>query len=107
MSNITNKKTQALEACEKVINGIEDGVLTISSALLLCKKIARLVNDQEGLEWLNYEHSGYPRNSSGNIPHDVWQVAANHGKIAVHSMTFEYSVTLGTPFVSKPNNTLK
>ena len=58
MSNITTKKMQALEACEKVINGVEDGVISVSSALLLCKKIARLVNDQEGLEWLNYEHSG-------------------------------------------------
>lgn len=80
MSNTTNKKTQALEACNKVINGIEDGVISVSSALLLCKKIARLVNDQEGLEWLNYEHGGYPRNSNGNIPHNVWQVAANHGR---------------------------
>lgn len=80
MSNITNKKMQALEACEKVINGVEDGVISVSSVLLLCKKIARLVNDQEGLEWLNYEHSGYPRNSNGNIPHSAWQIAANHGR---------------------------
>ena len=80
MSNITTKKMQALEACEKVINGVEDGVISVSSALLLCKKIARLVNDQEGLEWLNYEHSGYPRNSNGNIPHSAWQIAANHGR---------------------------
>ena len=33
MSNITNKKMQALEACEKVINGVEDGVISVSSAL--------------------------------------------------------------------------
>ena len=28
MSNITTKKMQALEACEKVINGVEDGLLS-------------------------------------------------------------------------------
>ena len=41
MSNIAAKKVQALAACEKVINGIEDGEISVSSALLLCKKIAR------------------------------------------------------------------
>ena len=39
MSNIEAKEAQALEACEKVINGIEDGELSVSSALLLCKKL--------------------------------------------------------------------
>ena len=80
MSSMAVKKVQALEACEKVINGIEDGELSISSALLLCKKIARLVNDQEGLQWLNYENSGYPRSSDGKILHEAWQIAANHGR---------------------------
>ena len=80
MSNITTKKTQALEACEKVINGIEDGEISVSSALLLCKKIARLVNDQEGIEWLSYELSGYPKDKDGFIKRQVWQIGANHGR---------------------------
>ena len=80
MSNITTKKMQALEACEKVINGIEDGVLSVSSALLLCKKIARLVNDQEGLEWLDYEHGGYPKAKDGLIQSQAWHIGSNHGR---------------------------
>lgn len=80
MSNITTKKTQALEACDKVINGIEDGVLSVLSALLLCKKIARLVNDEEGQEWLGYEYGGYPRGDNGYILHSAWQIAARHGR---------------------------
>ena len=80
MSNITNKKIKALEACEKVINGIEDGEISVSSALLLCKKIARLVNDQEGLEWLDYEHDGYPRGKDGLIKSQAWQIGAKHGR---------------------------
>lgn len=80
MSNITTKKIQALEACEKVINGIEDGCIAVSSALLLCKKIARLVNDQEGIEWLSYEHGGYPRDKNGLIKHQAWQIGSKHGR---------------------------
>lgn len=80
MSNIATKKSQALEACEKVINGIEDGELSVSSALLLCKKIARLVNDEEGQEWLGYEYGGYPRGENGYILHNAWQTASRHGR---------------------------
>lgn len=54
MSNTENKRAQALEACYKVIEGIEDGTVSVSSSLLLCKRIARLVNDCKGQEWLNY-----------------------------------------------------
>ena len=79
MSNTPNKREQALEACEKAINGIEKGTISVSSALLLCKKIARLVNDPDGMEWLNYEYSGYPNNNG--IPLDVWKIGAKHGRI--------------------------
>ena len=54
MGDFLTRRSQALEACEKVINGIENGVISTSSALLLCRKIARLVNDIEGQEWLNF-----------------------------------------------------
>lgn len=80
MNNNSTKKIQASEACEKVINGIEDGELSVSAALLLCKKIARLVNDQAGLEWLNYEHGGYPRDDNGKIVYKAWQIGVEHGR---------------------------
>ena len=44
MSDFTTKRLQALEACDKVISGIEDETITVSSALLQCMKIARLEN---------------------------------------------------------------
>ena len=78
MSTISDKKVQALEACEKVINGIEDGTISISSALLLCKKIARLVNDQAGMEWLDFELGGYPQDRKGHIVYEAWNIAADH-----------------------------
>ncbi len=80
MSNFSDKRKQALEACDKVINGIEDGTIAVSSSVLLCRKIARLVNDIEEQEWLSYEYGGYPRGDDGRILSDAWQTAANHGR---------------------------
>ena len=79
MSNAATKREQALEACEKAINGIEEGKISVSSALLLCKKIARLVNDFDGMEWLNYEYSGYPNNDG--IPLHAWKIGVKHGRM--------------------------
>lgn len=80
MSDFTTKRMQALDACEKVINGIEDGDISTSAALLLCKKIARLVNDIEGQEWLSYEYGGYPTDQEGFITTSAWKLAVNHGR---------------------------
>jgi hypothetical protein len=80
MGDYTTKRLQALNACEKVINGIEDGEITTSSALLMCKKIARLVNDIDGQEWLSYEYGGYPTTKEGYITNDAWELAVQHGR---------------------------
>lgn len=52
----------------------------LSSALLLCKKIARLVNDTEGQEWLSYEYGGYPTTKEGYITDRSWKLAIRHGR---------------------------
>ena len=80
MNRIISKREQAIEACDKVINGIEDNTITVSSALLLCKKIARLLNDEEAQLWLEYEYGGYPRDIKGNIINSAWQIAEKHGR---------------------------
>ena len=80
MSNFSSKREQALEACEKVINGIEDGTISVSSSLLLCKKIARLVNDEEGQEWLEYEYGGYPTGKNNGVLIDAWNLGLKHGR---------------------------
>ena len=80
MGDFLTRRSQALEACEKVINGIENGVISTSSALLLCRKIARLVNDIEGHEWLSYEYGGYPRNNDGYLTTSAWDIAVQHGR---------------------------
>ena len=78
---IADKKKMALEACNKVINGIEDGTLSVESALLLCKKVARLVNDTDAQEWLDYEYGGYPCDDEGKIISRAWSIAFKHGRV--------------------------
>ena len=78
MNNYSKKHDQALEACNKVINGIEDETLSVSSSLLLCKRIARLVNDSEGQEWLDFEYGGYP--TENGIPTYAWNIGVRHGR---------------------------
>ena len=46
------KIEKALEACEKVLDGIEENLISTSSALLQCLKISRLLNDYEAIKWL-------------------------------------------------------
>lgn len=82
MSDFSDKRQQALEACEKVINGIEDRKIPISSALLLCLKISRLVNDIDGQEWLGYEHGGYPHAQTGGFLPSAWKCANEHGRVS-------------------------
>ena len=80
MSSFSSKREQALEACDKVINGIEDGTISVSSSLLLCKKIARLVNDVEGQKWLEYEYGGYPLGKENEVTTDAWNLGLKHGR---------------------------
>lgn len=80
MGDLSTKRTQALEACDKVINGIEDGTITTSSALLLCMKIARLVGDSDAQMWLSFEFGGYPRDDKGYLTSVAWDTAADHGR---------------------------
>lgn len=80
MGDYSSRIEQAIETCKKAINGVEDEKISTSSLLLMCKKIARLVNDNEGQQWLNYEYGGYPRNNEGLILLDAWTIATNHGR---------------------------
>lgn len=75
-----SKKEMALTACDNVLNGIEDGTISTSSALLQCLKIARLTNDQDAIIWLQYEYGGYPRGEDGHILSDAWDVAYANGR---------------------------
>ena len=80
--NDSDKRQQALEACENVIKGIEDESISVLSALLQCRKIACLVGDIDGQEWLGYEYGGYPRDEKGFITAEAWKKAKEHGRVS-------------------------
>lgn len=71
---------KALQACAKVVDGIEDETISTSSALLQCSKIARLTNDDNAIIWFQYEYGGYPRDMKGNILYDAWKIAYINGR---------------------------
>lgn len=75
-----NKIEKALNACEKVLDGIEDATISTSSALLQCLKIARLLNDHDSILWLQYEYGGYPKNEDGYILAEAWNIAYQNGR---------------------------
>lgn len=75
-----DKIGKALLACEKVIDGIEDQTISTESALLQCTKIARLLNDEESLMWLQYEYGGYPRGEDGRVERAAWALAYKMGR---------------------------
>lgn len=71
---------EAVEACEKVLNGIEDDTINGNSALLICKKIARLTHDNEAIVWLDYELGGYPRTPDKRIESSAFKVGLKHNR---------------------------
>ena len=84
------KIEKTLQACDRVVNGIEDETLSTTSALLQCSKIVRLLNDEEAMIWLQYEYGGYPRNDEGKVPKDAW----NHIKADVVTWMREKDIFL-------------
>ena len=75
------KTEKALEACEKVLDGIEENSISTSSALLQCLKISRLLNDYNAIVWLQYEYGGYPRTDDGkHIQSEAWDIAYKNGR---------------------------
>lgn len=77
---MNEKVKKALQACDKVLEGLEDETISISSGLKLCLKIARLTNDEVHLKWLMYESGGYPRTKDGYIEPNACKIASNHGR---------------------------
>lgn len=69
----------ALQLSEEILTGIETETLSTSSAALRCLRLARLISDDNAIEWLQYETKGYPYTSSGIEP-KIYKVACAHGR---------------------------
>lgn len=71
---------EALSLSEDVLKGLETETLTVSSACLRCLRIARLMNDVQSIQWLEYETTGYPRTKDGYISNEAFEIGCNHGR---------------------------
>lgn len=80
-----NKIEKILDACEKVLDGIETDNMSTLSVLLQCLRIARLSNDQKAIIWLQYEYGGYPKDETGHIIKNAWEIAYNSGRGYIHN----------------------
>jgi len=70
---------QALQLSEEILEGIEIETLKTSAAALRCSRLARLMLDDNAIEWLQYETKGYPY-ASGGIEPKAYKIACAHGR---------------------------
>lgn len=77
---IITKTEKAIEACESVLEGFELETMSVSSALLQCLRIARLSNDEEAIQWLQYEYGGYPTESNGFLTKEAYELGIKYGR---------------------------
>ncbi len=69
----------ALQLSEEILTGIETETLKTSAAALRCLRLARLILDDNAIEWLQYETKGY-HSASGGIEPNVHKIACAHGR---------------------------
>lgn len=58
---MNDKTTEALTLSDEVLKGIELETLSTQSACLRCLRLARLMDDNDSMQWLQYESTGYPK----------------------------------------------
>lgn len=76
-----NQKLQkALELSENILEDIELEKEKLPSILLKCLRLARLIDDTESMEWLQYEVGGYKRSNNGKIENNAFEIAKKHGR---------------------------
>lgn len=73
------KVEEALKVSEDILNSFEDYTQKVSSVLLKCLKLARLMEDEDAIEWISCELHGYKASKDG-IPSNLFEIAANHGR---------------------------
>lgn len=81
-----NQKLQkALELSEEILEKIELEEESLESIALKCLRLARLINDTEGMEWLQYEIKGYKRSDNGYIDSGAYNIAKAHGRTYINN----------------------
>ena len=71
---------EALDLSEEILESIELEKIKLTSVVLRCLRLARLINDYDAVTWLQYESTGYPRNSQGYIENKAFEIAYQKGR---------------------------
>ena len=81
-----NQKLQkALELSEEILEKIELEEESLESIALKCLRLARLINDTEGMEWLQYEIKGYKKSDNCYVDKEAYNIAKAHGRSYINS----------------------
>lgn len=71
----------ALSLSEEILTDIELSRIPLEEILLRCSRLARLLNDQEAVEWLRQELGGFDRDSkTGYLTASAWKGALRSGR---------------------------
>lgn len=71
---------EALQLSEEILESIELEKIKLSSIVLRCLRLARLINDNEAIQWLQFESTGYPRTDNGHIENYAFEIAYKKGR---------------------------
>lgn len=80
-----NQRLQkALELSEQILENIELESEKLSSILLKCLRLARLLDDSDNMQWLQYEIKGYKTSDNGKIDAEAYEIAKIHGRAYIN-----------------------
>lgn len=74
------RNKEALNLSEEILTNIELSEIPYQNIILKCLRLARLINDTDAFEWLNYEANGYKLTKDGYLTSDSWKATEKSGR---------------------------
>src|SRR6266498_2755922 len=108
-SAAATRRQEALRLADELLRNIELSEITSTDIARKASRLARLLDDQGAMQWLNYEISGYPqpldavasraakrsnRQASGNT---LWTASLGHMQSTVDGAMNQLAAPVDTP----------